>query len=568
MTGTIPIVSSLSEIYTPDVLPGQKARWQSLLSTFETIFPGSEKPQFVARSPGRVNLIGEHIDYSLYGVLPMAIAADALLAVSVIPYNGDKDKDRVVFEIANVEADKFPSRTFSVMQKCLEGREGEEREWHVEIDPMLHEWTNYFKSGLRGALALLQRQQHQNYKYYTRGNEYYKDNENCAYSHQYSSPAKPFKPVGMRILVSGNVPVGGGLSSSAAFVSASALAVCYANLPPSRAIDKTSLTELAIVSERAVGINSGGMDQAASVLSCSGAALHVTFVPSLKAVPVPMPIEDNSNSLRIVVAQSFVSADKHVTGPVHYNLRVVECTLAAVYLNALLHPQTRELPIDASPLGVSLRGFHTNYFTSNSSDGDEKNELRILLALADEKLSQEEGYTREEIASVLKISVSELEERFMTSFPVRAERFKLRQRAMHVFAEALRVLEFLDLLQHAATVNKKSGISSIGKELGRLMNETQDSCRKVYDCSCPEIDKLCAIARRNGSLGSRLTGAGWGGCSVHLVPADRVDDVRKGWEDEYYKTMKLTLQQRETAVVVSRPGSGSALWVVGKSSFN
>lgn len=57
----------------------------------------------------------------------------------------------------------------------------------------------------------------------------------------------------------GTVPAGGGLSSSAAFVSASALAVLYAN--EEKKVDKTQLTELAIVSERAVGVNSGGMDQ-------------------------------------------------------------------------------------------------------------------------------------------------------------------------------------------------------------------------------------------------------------------------------------------------------------------
>ena len=58
--------------------------------------------------------------------------------------------------------------------------------------------------------------------------------------------------------------------------------------------------------------------------------------------------------------------------------------------------------------------------------------------------------------------------------------------------------------------------------LGALMNETQDSCRDVYDCSAPELDELCRLALGAGAYGSRLTGAGWGGCSVHLVAADKV----------------------------------------------
>ena len=77
-----------------------------------------------------------------------------------------------------------------------------------------------------------------------------------------------------------------------------------------------------------------------------------------------------------------------------------------------------------------------------------------------------------------------------------------------------------------------------------------------------ELDELCTISRRAGAYGSRLTGAGWGGCSVHLVPADKVDAVTSAWEKEYYSKMELTAEQKEKAVVVSRPGSGGAVFVV------
>ena len=85
----------------------------------------------------------------------------------------------------------------------------------------------------------------------------------------------------MDILADGTVPSGGGLSSSAAFVCASSLAVMRAN--GATHIDKKSLTEIAIVSERAVGVNSGGMDQSASVFPLQGSALYVSFVPELSA---------------------------------------------------------------------------------------------------------------------------------------------------------------------------------------------------------------------------------------------------------------------------------------------
>ena len=312
------------------------------------------------------------------------------------------------------------------------------------------------------------------------------------------------------------------------------------------------------------------MDQSASVFSERGSALFVSFVPTLSARPVSFP--PTSPELCFVIAQSFVAADKHVTGPIHYNLRVVECTLAAAYLNAVLNPPGTMLPGDAAPLGVSLRGFHETYFAlrrhadEEVPDGDGA-ELEELLALARKTLDKEEGYTRDEIAAVLNISVDDLNEKYTSRFPVRAERFKLRQRALHVFSEAARVLDFMALLDDHAAATGGGVSTAYNAQLGALLNKTQDSCRDVYDCSCPEIDELCNIAREAGSYGSRLTGAGWGGCSVHLVPADKIPAVTEAWEKGYYAKRELTTEQRETAVVVSRPGGGSAVFRVRDGSL-
>lgn len=252
----------------------------------------------------------------------------------------------------------------------------------------------------------------------------------------------------------------------------------------------------------------------------------------------------------------------------HYNLRVVEVSLAAAYLNAVLNPPGTELPSDAGPLGTSLQGFHDAFFYHRDGTDyaaaqtlSKEEELGNLVALTKETLTQEEGYTKEDIAKVLNLTVPDLEKRFLSSFPVRAERFKLRQRALHVFTEALRVVKFLTYLERPLHTGA-SDTTPFNLELGALMNETQDSCRDLFECSCPEIDHICRVARAAGAYGSRLTGAGWGGCSVHLVPADKVADVKDALEREYYAGKELTQEQREVAVVVSRPAGGSALYYV------
>ena len=167
---------------------------------------------------------------------------------------------------------------------------------------------------------------------------------------------------------------------------------------------------------------------------------------------------------------------------------------------------------------------------------------------------------------MLGVSTDELHARFTAKVPVRAERFKLQQRAYHVFAEALRVLQFMDLLEDPAQRPAEDGsdTTEYNRKLGALLNATQDSCCELYENSCKEIDQLCEIARRVGSYGSRVTGAGWGGCSVHLVPADKVAAVREAWEKEYYSKLDLSEEQRAGAVVQTLPGSGSAVYRGGK----
>ena len=515
----VPTGTVFSDIYPQDAIPPQTLRWEALLSKFEKEY--GQPAEFISRSPGRVNLIGEHIDYSLYEVLPMAVTVDVLVAFSVHPESS-------TLRISNVMSERFPSRVIDINSDN-----------DVDIDDSKLEWSNYFKAGFRGVSKYLQT--------------------------KYGSK----KLVGMSILVDGTVPAGGGLSSSSAFVCASSLAVMTANGETS--IDKKELCELAIISERAVGVYGGGMDQAASVFSLVGSASYVSFVPSLQVTPVAFPKTDPE--LAFIVAQSFVAADKHVTAPVCYNLRVVECTIAAAVLTKIFGLK-EDLPRDTSPLGSSLRGFQDLYYkekegvadNSKTSIEEFQKQLDTLYTLVEDYLPQQEGYTREQIASILGTTVDELNKRYMSRFPVRADYFKLRQRSLHVFSEASRVIEFRKML---ASTSDSGSKDQVLKDLGKLMNDTQDSCRDGYECSCEELDELCALAREAGSYGSRLTGAGWGGGSVHLVAKNKIDKVKKIWEDRFYRKRwpDISAERLEEAIVVSEPGSGSYLYKVTGSKI-
>ncbi|KAI9279061.1 galactokinase [Umbelopsis sp. AD052] len=483
----IPTYDSLDAIYDKSFVAKQGARYQALLDKFEQTY--HRKPDFIARSPGRVNLIGEHIDYCGFGVLPMAVDRDVVMAVAT---TNDDTKVRV----ANVNS-KYPAREFDY--------EGVEK--IVTIDDSSLEWSNYFKCGYKGMLERAQLQ----------------------------------KPKGMFVLVDGNVPAGSGLSSSAAFCCTSALTVITAN---ELKMTKQELTEIAIVAERNVGVNSGGMDQSASVLSEQGFALHVEFVPKLKAVPVKLP--ETQPKLAFVIANTLVTADKFVTGPRNYNLRVVETKVGALCLSRALKLAK---PVD------TYKEVCDAYFAGQNISQDEQ--LKKMLSVADQVFTNTTGYTRSEMAELSGVAEDELVKEYMTRFPVETDVFRLHQRAIHVFGEALRVIQFGNVC-----ANPPSDSDQVYKQLGGLMNQSQESCSKLFNCSCPELDELTALAREAGAEGSRLTGAGWGGCTVSLVREDQVPEFIATIKEKYYKKHfpELTGDELDDAILATKPCSGSAVF--------
>jgi galactokinase len=340
----------------------------------------------VVRAPGRVNLIGEHTDYNDGFVLPAAI--DLEIRIAYVP------TDDGLVRLASAQTGD--TITFDA------------------TDPGAHEggWRDYVAGT---AWAMLEA----------------------------ALPTSSFVGV-----LESTIPVGAGLSSSAALELASAWALSGASPPPT---DPLTLARIAQRAENEyVGMRCGLMDQFASAAGVAGAAVLLDCrTLEDRAVPIP-------GGLVLVVAHSGVP--RSLTGSA-YNERRAQCE-AAVAVLARHDPGIRALR-DVSP--------------------------EMLERYADE----------------------------LDSVVVR--------RARHIVEENERVLA----AERALTAGAM-------EEVGRLFAASHASLRDLYEVSVPELDALVELAVTTpGVVASRMTGAGFGGCTVSLVQADAVERLTERILQEY-----------------------------------
>ncbi len=419
-----------------------------------------QRPEFVARAPGRVNLLGEHTDYNGLPVLPMAIDRSVLMAAS-------RRRDRLV-TASNVDP-RFADCCFEISDQITADVAGS--------------WTNYVKAAAQGLVG----------------------NGTALKS-------------GATLLIDGNIPAGAGLSSSSALVVASALTLLRAN---DATIDKMALAEMLPRAERYVGTLSGGMDQAISLLGQADHALRIDFFP-LNVRPVPLPA-----GYGFIVADSLVQAEKAGIAKDAYNLRVIECQLACRVLEQALADERPKIHL--STLGDLVRLFPDRPLPSFFAP--------VLARLPDEPLPLAR------VAAVLAVDTEELRRilAIPTSLP---DSFAIVRRLRHVLSEAQRV-------NQAETALRENDIAT----LGTLMNASHFSCRDDYEISCPELEELVELTRGAGAVGARLTGAGFGGCTVSLVADDRVSDVLAALDHGFY-TRRSADPQACRFLFKARAGAG------------
>ena len=445
-------------------------RYRDIVQAFSDTY--GHAPQFIARAPGRVNLIGEHVDYCGYGVLPMALEQDIAMAVSV--------SDSSTLTLANMDQ-QYEKREVSSSTYEIKG----------------HAWYNYFLCGYKGVLEQF----------------------------------KITNPRGMRIMVGGNIPPSAGLSSSSALVCCSSLVTLCANGVPMPS--KKDIADICAASERFIGTQGGGMDQAISFLAEPGKALKIDFNP-LHCDVVELP-----SGHAFVVANSLVRANKAAFSG--FNERVVECQLAT------------KIIVQAN--GGNWR----SVFKLAEAQKLLKKKLEDMGTIVN-KCLHEDPYTHGEICRILEIPDGKLVEEVLSHMSPQAQEaakrmtsFKLFQRASHVFNEAYRVEQF------KKTTEDGNDSSVIAVRLGSLMNGSHSSCSELYECSCPQLDKLVLSCQSGGAYGSRLTGAGWGGCTVSLVPEDKLEAFLDAVCGTYYKERR---EEMGSSLFSTKPGPGAAVCVL------
>ena len=246
-------------------------------------------------------------------------------------------------------------------------------------------------------------------------------------------------------------------------------------------------------------------------------------------------------------------------------MRVIECRLAAILLalalgkNAPAASSSIKILKDVEPLVADRYG--------GGSPGSI--ELLASASLAVKDHLHEGRYTLEEIEGLMGVKVDKMYEDSPISLKVlQAARedggLLLRDRALHVYDEAARVLKFAKLCNDAAAAG--GGGDDDLKALGSLMDASHESCSKLFGCSCPELEDLVGAARACGSLGARLTGAGWGGCCVFLVREPEADKFITDLKASFYEARiksgilePMNEEEMKGVIFASKPANGAAV---------
>lgn len=359
---------------------------KELIQAFLTYFGGDSSGIRAFFSPGRVNLIGEHTDYNGGFVFPAALTMGSTVLARPRP-------DRQINLIAT-DLRQMVSANLDELYKYRNLK-----------------WGNY-QLGVADEL------------------------QKAGYA-----------LCGCDLLFDDKVPLGSGLSSSAAIELVTAITLVSLGDAARGIKREIDLVEMAKISQAAehnyIGVKCGIMDQFASAMGKKGMAIFLDCRDlTWEMVPIKM------DGYKLIIANT---NKKRSLGEGKYNERRSECERGLAFLNRVF-PKARYL----------------------------------------REISVDDFYKYKDIIPDETV----------------------RKRVEHVVTENERVIKSVDVLKNNDL-----------KAFGKLMNDSHDSLRDLYEVTGVELDTLVMEARKiDGVLGSRMTGAGFGGCTVSLVREDMVQE--------------------------------------------
>jgi N-acetylgalactosamine kinase len=484
---------------------------------------GDQAPVLLARSPGRINIMGRHIDHQ--GGHSNLMAIDREVITAAHPRGDDE------VHLYNVQDELFGARQFSIggLVAALNWDDWlslvESERVHRMVVEAAGDWSQYIKA----AVLRLQK------KFTNR------------------------KFRGMDLIVYGDIPVAAGLSSSSAVVVAAAEATAAINR---LSVYPRQFVDLCGEGEWFVGMRGSSADSAAMKLAEKGKVVKIKFFDFGVVDRVPFPEE-----YRMVVCDSLHKEDKSAHVKEVRNQRTA-CYLIGVTLVRKLFPQY-------APLIEHLRDINTRHLRVPLAQiykillrlPERATREELIEFLGEEDLAPvfathappENGYP---IRGVVLYGLAECERGRLCIEYLRNAKVTELGRLMSTSHDGDRSASFDEEWQRIPLRHDVSNgylldlIEDLESgEPARVLSAQLEQQPGAYACSTPEMDLMVSIAlRTEGVLGAQLAGAGVGGCIMALVHEHAVADLEAQLAQHYYHPRGLAPR-----VTVCTPVAGSGV---------
>ncbi|MFP4029279.1 MAG: galactokinase family protein [Candidatus Brocadiia bacterium] len=480
----------------------------------------ANRQAIVVRSPGRINLMGRHIDHQGGTCNLMAINREIALVAS------PREDDRI--NLWNAESTSYPRRSFSFEELT---RDIIWEDWLKTLNSQFvqrmaaqnpGDWSNYIK----GAALRLQ--------------------------HRF----RERKLRGMDACICGNIPVGAGLSSSSALVVAAAEALCELN---ALNVQAKEFVDLCGEGEWFVGTRGGSGDHAAIKFGKEREVVSVKFFPFEVAARHPFPRDQ-----RVMVCYSGISAKKTENARSRFNSRVACYHMGRELIrkqHPSLAPHVKHLrDLDPALLGISYPAFYQILRTLPQSVGWEN--AQRLAADSEDVSKCLEGLAPAEnsfpVRDVVLFGLAECSRARMAGS-------LLDRGDLETFGELMKISHDGDRVMRWGEDQKEWCFSATDERLLNLEKKAskaqplQDSNSALwqqpggYRCSTSEIDQMVDIVLTSpGVIGAQLAGAGLGGCIMVLLERGAEEHVREVLVEKYYEPANI-----EPQLFVCEPSRGS-----------